>query len=83
MAGRYELSDTQFDQIRDVLPGKPGDRGRTAQDNHRFINGVLWVLRSGAHWHDMPSATATGKAPTNASAAGPGQASGRQSSSDC
>jgi transposase len=54
MAKRYELTDQQFAVIRDLLPGKPGDRGRTAEDNHRFINGVLWVLRSGAHWHDLP-----------------------------
>jgi transposase len=54
MAKRYELSEEQYRRLRDILPGKAGDPGRTAQDNHRFINGVLWVLRSGAHWHDMP-----------------------------
>jgi len=54
MSKRYELTDRQFAVIRDLLPGKPGDRGRTADDNHRFLNGVLWVLRSGAHWHDLP-----------------------------
>jgi len=54
MAKRYELTDQQFAVIRELLPGKPGDRGRTAADNHRFLNGVLWVLRSGAHWHDLP-----------------------------
>lgn len=54
MAKRYELTEEQFERIRDILPGKAGDPGRTAQDNHRFLNGVMWVLRSGAHWHDMP-----------------------------
>jgi transposase len=54
MAKRYELTEEQFECIRDILPGKVGDPGRTAQDNHRFLNGVMWVLRSGAHWHDMP-----------------------------
>ena len=53
MAKRYELTEEQYQQIKDLLPGKEGDRGRTAEDNHRFLNGVLWVLRSGAHWHDM------------------------------
>ena len=54
MAKRYELTEAQFETIRDLLPGKVGDPGRTAENNHRFINGVMWVLRSGAHWHDLP-----------------------------
>jgi putative transposase len=54
MAKRYELSDAQWERIRDLLPGKAGDPGRSAADNRLFVNGVLWVLRSGAHWHDLP-----------------------------
>src|SRR5512138_276157 len=54
MVGRYELSDAQWGRICDFLPGKAGDPGRSAADNRRFVNGVLWVLRSGAHWHDLP-----------------------------
>lgn len=54
MAKRYELSDAQWDRISDFLPGKPGDPGRTGRDNRRFVNGVLWVLRSGARWQDSP-----------------------------
>lgn len=54
MAQRYELTEEQFARIADVLPGKAGDPGRSAEDNHRFVNGVMWVLRTGAHWHDMP-----------------------------
>jgi len=54
MAKRYELTEAQYETIRDLLPGKAGDPGRTAADNHRFLNGVMWVLRSGAHWQDLP-----------------------------
>jgi transposase len=54
MAKRYELSDAQWERIRDLLPGKAGDPGRRGADNRLFVNGVLWVLRSGAHWHDLP-----------------------------
>ena len=51
---RYELSDAQWDRIASLLPGKASDPGRTGSDNRLFVNGCLWVLRSGAHWHDLP-----------------------------
>ncbi len=54
MVKRYELSDRQWDRVRELLPGKIGDPGRSGRDNRQFVNGVLWVLRSGAHWHDLP-----------------------------
>ena len=50
----YELSTDQWKRIKNFLPGKEGDRGRTAKDNRTFINGVLWILRSGARWVDLP-----------------------------
>jgi transposase len=55
MVKRYELSDRQWGQIADLLPGKAGDPGRTGVDNRLFVHAVLWVLRSGAHWHDLPT----------------------------
>jgi len=51
---RYELSEAQWRRIEPLLPGKAGDPGRTAVDNRSFVNGVLWVLRSGARWSDLP-----------------------------
>lgn len=54
MAKRYELSDRQWRRIESLLPGKAGDPGRTGADNRLFVNGVLWVLRSGARWCDLP-----------------------------
>lgn len=54
MAKRYELTDAQWRRMSALLPGKKGDPGRSAVDNRLFVNACLWVLRSGAHWHDLP-----------------------------
>ncbi len=54
MPKRYELTEAQCKKIEDLLPGKVGDQGRTARDNRTFVNGCLWVLRSGAYWRHMP-----------------------------
>lgn len=51
---RYELTHEQWNRIEPVLPGKVSDPGRTAGDNRLFVNAVLWVLRSGARWSDLP-----------------------------
>jgi putative transposase len=54
MPSRYELSDGQWERIQGFLPGRKESVGRTAADNRAFVNGVLWILRSGARWHDLP-----------------------------
>lgn len=54
MSGRYELTDGQWQRIEDLLPDKKSDPERTGADNRLFVNAVLWVLRSGARWHDLP-----------------------------
>ena len=51
---RYELSASQWRRIEHFLPGRPGSVGVTAKDNRNFVNGVLWTLRSGARWKDLP-----------------------------
>ncbi len=51
---RKILRDDQWGQIKDLLPGKPGDRGVTAADNRLFIEAVLWLVRTGAPWRDLP-----------------------------
>lgn len=51
---RYELTQAQWERIAPLLPGKVGDPGRSGADNRLFVNGVLWVLRSGAFWQHLP-----------------------------
>ena len=51
---RHRLTDEQWDRIKDVLPGKDGDPGRTGKDNRRFVEAVLWLARTGAPWRDLP-----------------------------
>lgn len=50
---RYELTDEQFERIEDLLPSVEG-RGRPFEDHRRVINGIFWILRSGAPWRDLP-----------------------------
>ena len=52
---RYEMSASQWRKIEGFLPGRAGWVGVTAKDNRNFVNGVLWVLRSGAHWKHLPA----------------------------
>ncbi len=51
---RYELSEAQWRRLEPLLPGRSGTVGRPAEDNRRFVNGVLWVIRSGMRWADLP-----------------------------
>ena len=55
---RYELSDSEWERIKDMLPPehpKKGKRGRPAKyDNRSTLNGILWIARSGAPWRELP-----------------------------
>jgi transposase len=49
---RYELSDLEWAVIKPKLPDKP--RGVPRVNDRRVLNGICWVLRSGAPWRDLP-----------------------------
>ncbi len=51
---RYAVTDRQWAVIAPLLPGKTTDCGVTAKDNRLFFNGVIWILRTGAPWADLP-----------------------------
>jgi transposase len=54
MAHRHELTDSQWNAIKDRIPGKQGDLGRTGEDNRLFVNAVVYVARTGIPWADLP-----------------------------
>lgn len=49
---RYELSDEQWDKIKSYFESK---RGRPYKNLRNTVNGMVWILRSGASWRDLPS----------------------------
>jgi putative transposase len=51
---RKMLREDQWERIEDLLPGKPTDVGVTARDNRLFVEAVLWILRTGSPWRDLP-----------------------------
>jgi transposase len=51
---RWILNDEQWERVAPLLPGKPGDPGRSASDNRIFFEAVLWMARVGAPWRDLP-----------------------------
>ena len=51
---QHDISNEVWNLLEPRLPGQRGQWGGIAQDNWRFINGVLWILRTGAPWRDLP-----------------------------
>jgi putative transposase len=54
MQKRHALSDEQWNRIRNLVPGKYGDPGRTGKNNRLFVDAVLYVLKTGVPWRDLP-----------------------------
>jgi len=56
MARREELTDGQWALLAPLFEKTDGiqTRGRPARSAREVLNGVLWILRSGARWQDLP-----------------------------
>lgn len=54
MRHRHAISVGDWDRIKDLLPGRPGQSGWLAEDNRRFMDAVLWIAKTGAPWRDLP-----------------------------
>mgnify|MGYP003631079094 FL=1 len=52
MIGRFDLSDEEWAVIAPLLPKNV--RGPRRQDDRRVLNGVFFILRTGAPWRDLP-----------------------------
>ena len=52
--GRGDLTDDQWQQLEPLLPAQKPATGRPSKDHRMVINGILWVLRTGAPWRDLP-----------------------------
>ena len=51
--GRHDLTDEQWGLLEPLLPTNNG-AGRPWVDHRQFLNGMLWILRTGAPWRDLP-----------------------------
>jgi transposase len=54
MNKRYELTDEQWQVVEPILPKRTATTGRKPKDPRQMLNGILWVLRRGAPWRDVP-----------------------------
>jgi transposase len=50
---RHRLTDRQWESIHDLFP-PPARTGRPPRDRRQVVDGILWVLRTGAPWRDLP-----------------------------
>jgi transposase len=51
---RGELTDEQWEKLSPLLPPQRPEVGRPAQDHRVILNGILWIVRTGAPWRDLP-----------------------------
>ncbi len=54
MPYRHAISDADWDRIKHLLPGRPGQTGWLAKDNRLFVDAVLWWATTGVPWRDLP-----------------------------
>jgi transposase len=55
MIKRHEIADEQWDRIKDLVPPeRSGGKGRPAKDNRMMINAIVWIVKTGAPWRDLP-----------------------------
>jgi transposase len=53
---RLVLDEEQWERISGLIIGRPDQCGSTGRDNRMFVEGVLWIVRTGSPWRDLPEA---------------------------
>ncbi len=53
---RLVLTDTAWERMAPLIIGRPDQKGSTGRDNRMFVEGVLWIVRTGSPWRDLPEA---------------------------
>ncbi|MEJ5252010.1 MAG: transposase [Armatimonadota bacterium] len=48
------MTDRQWQLVEALIP-RQNRRGRRRQDDRQVLNGILWVLRTGEPWKNLPS----------------------------
>jgi transposase len=51
---RGDVSEAEWRLLKDLLPPERGRKNRPAGDNRKIVNGILWRIRTGAPWRDVP-----------------------------
>jgi transposase len=51
---RHEVTDEQWEVIQAILPKRTAKTGRPPSDSRLMLNGILWILRTGSPWRDLP-----------------------------
>lgn len=54
MPFRHEISDQEWERIKDVLPPENTGEGRPSKPNRNMLNGMLWISKTGSAWRDLP-----------------------------
>lgn len=51
---RHELHDREWEIVEPLLPKSTAKTGRPRRDLRQMLNGILWILSTGAQWRDLP-----------------------------
>lgn len=51
---RYELTDRRWELISDLMPQPGSAGGRPWRDHREVLNGIFWILHTGAQWRELP-----------------------------